>query len=81
MKRRDEPRPGNYQIRLRGHLGSEWSSWFDGMSVTLEESGDTVLSGPVPDQAALHGLLKKIRDAGVPLISVLRIDGAERRNG
>ena len=59
-----------YQIRLKGHLGSQWSDWFDGLTITLEEDGDTLLTGPVVDQAALHGLLKKIRDLGLPLLSV-----------
>ena len=59
-----------YQIRVRGHLGREWAEWFEGMAITLEESGDTVLTGTVIDQAALHGLLKKVRDLGLPLVSV-----------
>ena len=58
------------QIRLKGHLGSQWSDWFDGMTVSLEDDGDTLITGPVVDQAALHGLLKKVRDLGIPLISV-----------
>ena len=58
------------QIRLKGHLGLQWSDWFDGMTVSLEDDGDTLITGPVVDQAALHGLLKKIRDLGIPLISV-----------
>jgi hypothetical protein len=59
-----------YQIRLKGQLGSEWADWFEGLTVTLDEDGDTLLTGPVIDQAALHGLLKKVRDLGMPLISV-----------
>ena len=62
-----------YKIRLQGHLDSNWASWFEGMTITLTEDGDTVLSGPVVDQAALHGLLKKVRDLGLPLLSVNRI--------
>ena len=62
--------PVDYQIRLKGHLGHEWSDWFDAMSISLEEDGDTLLTGPVADQPALHGLLKKVRDLGLPLISV-----------
>ena len=60
-----------YQIRIEGHLGSHWTDWFDGLSVTLEEDGNTLLTGPVVDQAALHGLLKKVRDLGMPLILVI----------
>jgi hypothetical protein len=60
----------HYQIRLKGHLGHQWASWFDGLTVTLAENGETVLSGPVADQAALYGLLKKARDLGMPLLSV-----------
>ena len=63
-----------YQIRIKGHLGREWTDWFDGLTITLEEDGDTLLSGPVIDQAALHGLLKKVRDLGMPLISVSPLD-------
>ena len=66
----DPHQPIVYQIRLKGHLDSQWTDWFDGMTVTLEDSGDTLLTGPVVDQAALHGLLKKVRDLGMPLVSV-----------
>jgi hypothetical protein len=59
-----------YQIRLKGHLGSQWTDWFDGLTITLEEDGDTLLTGPLADQAALQGLLKKVRDLGIPLVSV-----------
>ena len=62
--------PVVYQIRIKGHLGSQWTDWFGGLTITLEEDGDTLLTGPVIDQAALHGLLKKVRDLGMPLISV-----------
>ncbi len=59
-----------YAIRLKGHLGCEWADWFDGLAVELTADGDTLLTGPVPDQAALHGLLKKVRDLGLPLLAV-----------
>ncbi len=59
-----------YQIRLAGHLGHEWTDWFEGLTITLEEDGNTLLTGAVVDQAALHGLLRKVRDLGMPLVSV-----------
>ncbi len=59
-----------YQIRIKGQLGRAWTDWFAGLTITLEEDGDTLLTGPVPDQAALHGLLKRVRDLGLPLISI-----------
>jgi hypothetical protein len=59
-----------YQIRLKGHLSHQWTDWFEGLTITLEEDGNTLLTGPVIDQAALHGLLKKVRDLGMPLLSV-----------
>jgi len=62
-----------YQIRIMGHLGRQWTDWFDGLTVPLEDNGDTLLTGPVVDQAALHGLLKKVRDLGMPLVSVIRV--------
>ena len=70
----DSPQPGTYQIRIKGHLGSQWMDWFDGLVITLEENGDTLMTGPVTDQAALHGILKKVRDLGMPLLSVHTID-------
>ena len=63
-----------FEIRLKGHLDTRWASWFEGMSITLTEDGATVLTGPVADQAALHGLLKKVRDLGLLLISVNRVE-------
>lgn len=63
-----------YQIRIKGHLNNSWSEWFEGLSMTHEEDGTTVLTGPVADQPALHGLLVKIRDLGLPLVSVNRIE-------
>jgi hypothetical protein len=59
-----------YQIRLKGQLGPQWSDWFAGLAITLDEAGDTLLTGPVVDQAALYGLLKKVRDLGIPLVSI-----------
>jgi len=63
-----------YQIRIKGHLGSGWTDWFGGLTITLEDNGDTLLIGPVVDQAALYGLLKKVRNLGMPLVSVNRIE-------
>jgi hypothetical protein len=68
----DSDKPMLYQIRIKGHLGSQWTDWFEGMTITLEDNGETLLTGPVTDQAALHGLLKKVRDLGLPLVSVIR---------
>lgn len=62
--------PVVYQIRIEGYLGCQWTDWFEGLSVTLEDNGITLLTGPVIDQAALYGLLKKVRDLGMPLVSV-----------
>jgi hypothetical protein len=63
---------GSYEIRLEGHLNARWADWFDGLTLTQEGDGTTLLSGPVVDQAALHGLLGKVRDLGLPLIAVRR---------
>ena len=72
-----------YQIRIKGHLDQEWTDWFDQLTITLEENGDTVLTGPVVDQAALHGLLKKVRDLGMPLLLVSQVksDPTDLANG
>jgi hypothetical protein len=66
--------PMIYQIRIKGHLGSQWTDWFEGLTITQEENGETLLAGPVVDDAALHGLLKKVRDLGMPLLSVHRVE-------
>jgi hypothetical protein len=80
MPQTDFDAPLVYQIRLKGHLGSEWADWFDGLTITLEDNGDTLLTGLVSDQAALHGLLKKVRDLGMPLISVSPVEpGPQQR--
>jgi len=65
--------PTDYQIRLKGHLDSRWSAWFDGMTISNEENSEAVLRGPLADQAALHGVLIKIRDLGLPLIAVCHV--------
>jgi hypothetical protein len=70
----DRYEPGSYEIRIKGHLDDRWAAEFEGMTITLEEDGDTLLTGPVIDQAALHGVLKKVRDLGLPLVSVCPVE-------
>jgi hypothetical protein len=70
----DRHAPGGYEIRLKGHLDPRWSGWFDGLRLTHESDGTTVLRGPVVDQAALHGLLRKVRDLGLTLVSVTQVE-------
>ena len=70
----DHNESGLYEIRLKGHLDDRWADWFEGLTITLEDQGDTLLTGPVVDQAALHGLLKKVRDLGMPLVSVSPVE-------
>ena len=70
----DRPEHGRCEIRLGGHLETRWAAWFDGMTLSHERDGSTVLSGPVVDQAALHGLLQKVRDIGLPLVSVTYVE-------
>jgi hypothetical protein len=65
---------GRYEIRIKGHLDNRWANWFDGLTITREDNGDTLLTGPVVDQAALYGLLRKVRDLGLPLLSVVQVD-------
>jgi hypothetical protein len=71
---RRPPDAGHYEIRLGGRLDSRWAAWFDGMTLTTADDGTTALRGPVADQAALHGLLRKVRDLGLPLVSVTQLD-------
>ena len=70
----DRSQPMVYQIRIKGHLGPRWADRFGGVTIALEANGDTLLTCPVEDQAALHGLLRKVRDLGMPLISAIRVD-------
>jgi hypothetical protein len=79
MSERHTPTPdrleaGRYEIRLTGHLDARWAAWFDGLTVRLESDGTTVLSGPIADQAALHGVIQRVRDLGLPLISVAQVE-------
>lgn len=69
--------PGRYQIRLKGHLGARWATWFDGMTLTSQSDGTTLIDGPVIDQAALHGLLRTLRDTGLPLLSVAHVEASQ----
>ena len=73
----DPNQPIVYQIRLRGHLAEQWSDWFVGLTIMPEESGDTLLTGPVADQAALFGVLRKVRDLGIPLVSVNHVQPSQ----
>jgi hypothetical protein len=68
------PAAGRYEIRLKGHLEARWVAWFDGLSLTHESDGTTVIHGPNVDQAALHGVLQKVRDLGLPLVSVTQVE-------
>ena len=70
----DPDRPMVYHIRIKGQLGPRWSEWFEGLEITPDDNGNTLLTGPVIDQAALHGLLRRVRDLGLPLLSVMRAD-------
>jgi hypothetical protein len=70
----DRHEPGRYEIRLKGHLDNRWADWFDGLTITREDNGETRLQGLVVDQAALHGVLRKVRDLGLPLIAVSQVD-------
>lgn len=81
-RQKNEPdRPIVYQIRLKGHLDDQWADWFGSLTITLEEDGNTLLTGPVVDQAALFGLLKKVRDLGLPLVSIDHVEpGKENKS-
>ena len=73
----DPGQPMAYQIRIKGHLGRQWTDWFGGLAMTQEDSGDTLLTGAAVDQAALHALLRTVRDLGMPLVSVSPMKGGE----
>ena len=73
----DSDQPTVYQIRVSGHLDARWADWFEGLTITLD-GGDTLITGPVVDQAALHGLLKRVRDLGMPLVSVSPAESGPR---
>jgi hypothetical protein len=75
----DHDEPGFYEIRIKGHLDDRWTAWFEGLTLTLEDNGETLLTGRVVDQAALHGLLRKVRDLGMPLISVTHVKSGQAR--
>jgi len=66
--------PGRYEIRLRGHLDDRWATWFEGLDLRRESDGTTTIHGPIADQAALHGLLGRVRDTGLPLVSVICVE-------
>jgi len=76
----DSPQPTIYKIRIKGQLDPQWTDWFEGLTITLDDNGDTLLTGAVIDQAALHGLLKRVRDLGLPLISVCPVCSYEDRS-
>jgi hypothetical protein len=73
----DPGEPLVYQIRIKGHLDPYWSSWFEGLAITREDNGETLLTGPLVDQAALHGLMRKMRDLGIPLLSVVCVKAGQ----
>jgi hypothetical protein len=76
----NETRPTKYILRIKNHLDSHWEEWFDGMALTKMDNGETLLSGDVVDQSALHGLLEKIRNLNLTLISVQKVDGEEEKS-
>ena len=70
----DQYELGLYEIRIKGHLDDKWADWFEGLTITRADNGETLLRGPVVDQAALHGVLRKVRDLGLPLLSVIQVE-------
>jgi hypothetical protein len=76
----DPGQPQVYQIRIKGHLGHQWTEWFEGLSITLTDNGETLLTGPLIDQAALHGVLKKVRDLALPLVSVSSVKPSQEES-
>lgn len=70
----DRPEAGRYEIRVSGHLHERWAAWFDGLAITHGDDGTTVIAGQIADQAALHGVLQRVRDLGMPLVSVTEVD-------
>jgi hypothetical protein len=77
MEKKTVDHPWTYQIRIKGQLSKQWEDWFEGMHISLEKKGNTILTGPVADQSALYGLLKKVRDLGMPLLSVHCLESEE----
>jgi hypothetical protein len=77
----DSRQPTVYQIRVETHLGTQWVDWFEGLAITLEANGETLLTGPVVDQAVLHSLLRKVRDLGLLLVSVVRLEPEQEDSG
>ena len=75
----DTSQPMVYQIRLEEHIDHQWTDWFEGLTITQKDNGDTLITGQVLDQAALHGLLKKVRDLGLTLVSVIRVESSRRQ--
>ncbi len=73
----DRNEPELYEIRIKGHLDDKWADWFDGLTIARADNGETLLRGPVSDQAALYGLLRKVRNLGLPLLSVVRLAAEE----
>jgi hypothetical protein len=77
IPRTNPDQPMSYHIRIKGRLDTRWATWFEGLTITALDNGETLISGPVADQAALHGLLRKVRDLGMPLLAVIRVETTE----